>query len=71
MTRTFSPVSISNDNLVSGSPSKKFNNILNSFSDKGFNLYGGQQRRARFVSTVKTGPGFKYDVSYTGTVPQQ
>jgi hypothetical protein len=69
MTRTFSPVNISTSSLSANS--KPFYNILNSFSDKGFNLYGGQQRRTRFVSTVKTGPGYKYDVSYTGTVPQQ
>jgi hypothetical protein len=71
MTRTFSPVNITTSGLTSPSQAiVGFNNVLNSFSDKGFTLYGGQQRRTRFPFTVSARDYLIYNMTYTGTVPK-
>jgi hypothetical protein len=71
MTRTFSPVNITTSALSSQyQPIVGFKNVLNSFSDKGFTLYGGQQRRTRFPFTVRARDGLIYNMTYTGTVPK-
>lgn len=71
MTRTFSPMNITTSPLTpSFTPILGYKNTLNSFSDKGFTLYGGQQRRTRFPFTLRAREGLIYNVTYTGTVPK-
>jgi hypothetical protein len=71
MTRTFSPINITTSPLTpSFLPILGYRNDLNSFSDKGFTLYGGQQRRTRFPFTLRAREGLIYNITYTGTVPK-
>lgn len=63
--RTFSPIRVTTSNFPS------YSNVLNSFADKAYTLYGGQLRRTRFPFTIRTGRGVKYNITYTGTVPKK
>jgi hypothetical protein len=63
MTRTVSPIVVTSDTFG------LYNNVLNSFMDKGLTLYSGNYKRTRFPFTVKTKRFSKYNVTYTGTNP--
>ena len=63
MKRTITPIHITSD--VYGS-----DNLVNTFMDHVWDgFYTGQVRWSRWPSIILTGPGVRFNISYTGTPP--
>ena len=65
--RTFSPINITSPDLTA------YNNVLNSFRNKGTSFLLGLKRLSRFGATViaPLGTHYTYKLDYTGSVPER